>query len=229
MENARRVKEWHDSWKTEIVEFRGRKTLTLEDIFPPSVDTDFYTEVVVAEAKAFVSEHGRCEFFEMGVGSGVLLLEVSEIDGVSGTGVDISRSAVLCSRVNASIRKIDVKIYESNLFCNVILDREQDFVFWNIPFNRVDPGGVEDVRYRPGFDLGYRYLEEFLENADEHLSPKGCILLGVDNQICDLKMISELISKAGYKQTAIAIRILPIPDDPWPQTGCSLMVLKLIR
>lgn len=143
-------------------------------------------------------------------------------------GADINQRAVTLTKINARRQGVSLRVYESNLFDEVPLQKFH-IIFWNIPFNKIDPGGVEADKYRAGFDIGYMYLKRFLNTAFNYIGKGGCIFLGVDdNEICDLDLIHSLSQEIGWKIERIAEKQV---NDPvlWKGEETKLVVLKLTR
>ena len=181
---AREVKKWDDTWANSYVdEFMGKELVVLAGVYPPVYCTKFYTEVAQIEVNRIIKEKGNCVFFEMGIGTGAMVLTIAETEGVEAYGVDVNPRAVFCTKANMAIRDVKAEILGSNLFDSVPL-RKYDIIAWNIPFNSVDPGGIDDdVKYRASFDPGYKVLGRFLFAAKERISDSGIVLLGVDDRI----------------------------------------------
>lgn len=180
-----------------IFDFQGQELVVLPSVFPPEINTVQLAEQVQILVSKFRETNNQCRVFEMGIGTGAAILTVAKMQGVLASGSDIAPMAVLNGKANALFWGVQCDIYQGNLFENVP-DGQFDIIFWNIPFFQEDPGGVEDVRFRIGFDPGYKFLKQFLVDVNHRLVTGGQILLAVDHHMCDLETIYFLIDQAGF-------------------------------
>jgi release factor glutamine methyltransferase len=180
------------------IKFKNQDLVILPTVFSPEHNTPQISEIVEEMAKDYLKNHSECKVFEMGMGTGAAILSVAKVKGVKAFASDISSMAALNTKANALWWGVDCEVYEGSLFSNVPKG-QFDIIFWNIPFFQEDPGGVEDVRFRAGFDPGYKFLSQFLSDCQqERLSAEGRILLAVDHDMCDLTLIQGLIDSNGF-------------------------------
>ena len=180
-----------------ILEFRGEEIIVLPTVFPPEMNTSQMAAQVEILVSKFLEKNHQCRVFEMGMGTGAAILTVANMPGVVASASDISPMAVLNTKANALWQNVQCDIYQGNLFENVP-EGQFDLIFWNIPFFQEDPGEIEDIRFRVGFDPAYTSLKQFLVDVNQRLVKEGQILLAVDHDMCDLNTIFHLINQAGF-------------------------------
>lgn len=180
-----------------IMDFQGREIIVLPSVFPPDLNTTYFCEAVEQNTKKLIEKKKQCRVFEMGMGTGAALISVAKISGVVASASDISPMAVLNAKANALWWDVQCDIYQSDLFENVP-QGEFDFIFWNMPWFSVDPGGIEDVRFKMGFDPGYNNFKRFLLDVNSRLAEDGEILLAVEHDMSDLEKIYHLIDTANF-------------------------------
>jgi len=180
-----------------IMDFQGREIIVLPTVEPPDLNTSELADVLKVLVNKFLENHEEYRVFEMGVGSGAAILSVAKMPGVVASATDISPMAVLNAKANALWWGVECNIYEGDLFENVPQGKF-DLIFWNIPFFPEDPGNMEDVRFKIGFDPGYNNFQRFLANVNSRLVEGGQVLLGVDHDMCDLDKIYHLIDMANF-------------------------------
>ncbi|MCU0444977.1 MAG: methyltransferase [Microscillaceae bacterium] len=182
-----------------FIKFKSNDLVVLPTVFSPEHNTPQISEIVEGMVKDYLSTHQECKVFEMGMGTGAAILTVAKHEKVKAYASDISPMAALNTKANALWWGVNCEVYEGSLFSSVPKG-QFDVIFWNIPFFREDPGGVEDVRFRAGFDPGYKFLGQFLADCqNERLSAEGQILLAVDHDMCDLSAIQALIDQNGFQ------------------------------
>lgn len=181
-----------------IYDFRGQEVVILPTVFPPIYNTPVIVELIEGLASKYLKNSNQCRVFEMGMGTGAAILTVAKIPGIVASASDIAPMAVLNTKANALWWGVQCEIYQGSLFENVPAGKF-DIIFWNIPFFKENPGGIDDVKFRAGFDPDYKYLTQFLADCHHRLAENGQILLAVDYDMCDLEHIGQLIDKAGFK------------------------------
>lgn len=180
-----------------IMDFRGREVIVLPTVFPPDLNTTYFCEAVEKVTSKFIEKNKQCRVFEMGMGAGAAIVSVAKMPGAIASASDISPMAVLNAKANALWWQVQCNIYQGDLFENVP-QGEFDFICWNMPWFSVDPGGIEDVRFKIGFDPGYNNFQRFLVDVNSRLVEGGNVLLGVDHDMCDLDKIYHLIDTANF-------------------------------
>lgn len=206
-----------------IRDFLGNKIIVLPTVFPPECTTPFFAVTMAKVAEDMVKRHGKCRALEMGPGSGAVILTVAKQAGVEATASDINPMAALCTEANSLWWGVPCKVYKGNLFEN-IPGQKFDLVFWNVPFFKDDPGGVEGMAFRAAFDPGYGYLTRFLAEVGERMSAHGELYLCVDRMMCDLDDIHARVAKAGFTASVLEENI-----ELWGEVEFTCLILKLSR
>jgi methylase of polypeptide subunit release factors len=179
--------------------FRGKDIVVLPTVFMPDSNTPLLSELVEKLAEECLKTADKCKVYEMGAGSGAAIVYLAQHSRIEAYASDIAPMAALNIKANALWWDAPCQVFEGSLFDNTP-EGKFDIIFWNIPFFREDPGGVEDVKFRAGFDPEYQYLKKFLKEAYENrLSDKGKVLLAVDEDMCDRPIIHQLIEEAGFR------------------------------
>ncbi|TVP60500.1 MAG: hypothetical protein EA343_17255 [Nodularia sp. (in: Bacteria)] len=181
-----------------IFDVRGQEVIVLPTVFIETTHTPIFGELIGELANRVLQTKNQCRVFEMGMGTGTAILTVAKMKGVLASASDIAPMAVLNAKANALWWGVECDIYQGNLFENVP-EGQFDVIAWNIPFFKENPGGVEDVKFRAGFDPDYKYLTQFLADCQNRLAENGQLMLGVDYSMCDIDSIYELIEQAGFK------------------------------
>lgn len=178
--------------------FRGKDIVVLPTVFMPDSNTPLLSELVEKLATQVLNEKSSCKVYEMGAGTGAAIISVAKNTNVEAFASDIAPMAVLNIKANALWWEVDCEVYEGSLYENTP-QGQFDVIFWNIPFFKENPGGIEDVKFRAGFDPEYKYLKQFLhETFSERLAQDGKVLLAVDEDMCDRPAIHQLIEEAGF-------------------------------
>ncbi|MBI5066370.1 methyltransferase [Candidatus Woesearchaeota archaeon] len=119
-----------------------------------------------------VEKHAFGKVLDMGTGSGVQALSAARNDNVTSVlAVDISKKAIEHCKKNSQNSKITYKL--SDLFSKV--EGKFDTILFNPPYLPQD----QKIRRRAleGGKKGYEVIQEFLEEANNYLTPDGIILL----------------------------------------------------
>jgi release factor glutamine methyltransferase len=181
-----------------IMDFNDGKIIVLPTVLPPDINTSELAQVSEVLVRKFVEHNHQCRVFEMGTGTGGPVLSVAKIPGVVASAADIVPMAVLNAQANAIWWEVSCDIYQSDLFENVP-HGQFDLIIWNIPWLSEDPGEIEDIHFKGGFDPGYKSLWKFLNQCnDQRLAPGGQILLAVDRFFCNRDAVHNFIDKAGF-------------------------------
>ncbi|MEM4336501.1 MAG: methyltransferase [Candidatus Woesearchaeota archaeon] len=138
--------------------------------------------------KDFVKLFAKGKVLDVGTGSGILAVAASENKKVrSVTAVDIDRESIdFC---NKTIKNKKIKFKKSDIFSDV------KGIFDTIIFN---PPYLPEDRFEKDISViggkkGYETIEKFLNNANEHLSRNGIILL-LFSSLTKKNKIEEIIN-----------------------------------
>ena len=140
------------------------------------------TEIVIEQILKLFKHKNRMNILDIGIGSGCILLTIlKEKNNFYGTGIDISKSCLNISKINATNLKVDkrVRFYKTNV--DKFVQGKYDLIVSNPP-------------YINQFNL--KYLERDIFNFEPKLALDG----GLDGLSEIRKVInksSELIKKNG--------------------------------
>ena len=102
--------------------------LVLKGVFSPKYFTD--TEFFINNFPPLRNK----SFLEIGsgIGAGLVFARLSGAQEVY--GVDINPVAVLNSKLNAELHKLDIRIKQGDVFNSIPTAKSFDYIYWNVPF-----------------------------------------------------------------------------------------------
>jgi release factor glutamine methyltransferase len=133
---------------------------------------------------------------EIGCGSGVVAIHCAK-NGAVVTAVDINPSAVALTRKNAAANRTYMDIRLSDLYEDI--DSCYDTIVFNLPYLPVNDDGMLEKAWSGGDD-GIGPLPKFLNDANNHLFPRGRFVVVVSS-LMDQKRLDEVLS--GYDVTVL--------------------------
>lgn len=125
------------------------------------------------------------ELLEIGCGAGAIALYAAKM-GWSVTATDIDPAAVSATLANAEKNRIQLQVFESDLF-SAVTGRRYDAILFNTPFCHIwEP--LSDSE-RPLTDFDGELYAQFMHKAKDHLKPGGFVGVTLGNCsnyfICD--------------------------------------------
>lgn len=195
--------------------FMGYEFYVNEHVLIPRQDT----ETLAEEALKALKDREDPEILDMCTGSGCILLSLlMEKKDATGTGVDLSREALLVAERNAERLGVSdrASFLRSNLFSDEYFckkddkkSREYDILISNPPYIRtsdieelMDEVKLHDPRMAlDGFEDGLYFYREITARAQEFLKPGGWLMYEIG---CDQgEDVKELLLKEGFRNTEI--------------------------
>lgn len=195
--------------------FMGYEFYVNEHVLIPRQDT----ETLAEEALKALKDREDPEILDMCTGSGCILLSLlMEKKDATGTGVDLSREALLVAERNAESLGVSdrASFLRSNLFSDEYFckkddkkSREYDILISNPPYIRtsdieelMDEVKLHDPRMAlDGFEDGLYFYREITARAQEFLKPGGWLMYEIG---CDQgEDVKELLLKEGFGNTEI--------------------------
>ena len=168
--------------------------LVLKGVFSPKhfTDTEFFiNNFPPLRDKSFL-EIGP------GIGAGLVFAKLSGAKEVY--GVDINPIAVLNSRLNADLHRLDIKIAQGDVFSTIPNGKSFDYIYWNVPFGLIpEESPITDLQ-KSVFDPGYKSITKFFKNAHLHLSTQGSLLVGFSDTLGDLRKLIEIATSFGFTE-----------------------------
>ncbi len=180
-------------------DFMGRTFLVTPSVLIPRFDT----EILVEEALKYCRPGMRV--LDLCTGSGCILLTLmKEVEGLEGTGTDISRDALAVARENARRLDAEAAFVCSDLTCGII-DGKFDLIVSNPPYIKSAEIGIlepevrchEPISALDGGEDGLSFYRIILSEAGEHLAPGGAVVLeaGADTAEAVLEMAGQYFEK----------------------------------
>ncbi len=151
------------------------------EIYQPREDSFLLQEQVKKEVKP------NDKVLDMGTGSGIQAITVLEISK-DVTATDINPEAI------KKLKHPQIKTIQSNLFQNI--KEKFDLIIFNPPYLPKDSQEPKNSALATtGGQKGHEIIKKFLEQAKNHLTEKGRILLLYSSLSGD---ISQIASKLSY-------------------------------
>jgi release factor glutamine methyltransferase len=132
-------------------------------------------------------------------GSGILAIVAAQSGAGRVTAVDISRRAVLATRLNSRLNGVFVRTVRGDLFAAVPGERF-DVIVSNPPYlisasDRLPRRGAS--RAWDAGTSGRAFLDRICDQAHHHLTPDGALLL-VHSSLCSEQATLDALSRRGY-------------------------------
>ena len=170
----------------------------------------YETEEVVNEALKYVNK--KSKVLDLCCGSGFIGLTIKQKTGSNVTLSDVDNKAILQTKENAKINKLNVEIIKSNIFKNI--DDKYDVIISNPPYIKTNSELPDSVlNFEPnhalfaGSDCNFFY-KKILKNASKYLNKNGVIIFEISpNNSFFLKKQGFIIKKDINKKDRIAIKI----------------------
>ena len=181
------------------------RLVTLPGVFRPRSDAWMLAEALTAEAARADTA------LDIFTGSGVLAIAAARAGARAVTAVDVSRRAVACTRVNARLSGVRIRVLRGDLFRPVAGERF-DLIVGNPPYvpsegDALPRRGAERA-WEAGRD-GRAVLDRVCRQAPAHLRPGGVLLL-VQSSISGLEATVEQLAAGGLGAEIVARRRGPL-------------------
>lgn len=165
---------------TKSQEFMGYPFCVSEDVLIPRQDT----EILVEEAVKYIRP--GMKILDLCTGSGCILLSILKmVQGVEGTGADLSEKALLTAEQNRQRLQVPAEFVQSDLFEQV--EGRYDCILSNppyIPSEVIDTLAEEVRKHEPrmaldGGEDGLYYYREIIRQCPGYLSHGGMLFLEI--------------------------------------------------
>jgi release factor glutamine methyltransferase len=173
-----------------------------ENVYEPAEDSFLFAENLELDKSSRV--------VEVGVGCGILSI-VAAKKAQEVYSVDINPYAVRCARRNAIFNGAAGKIFfvEGDLFSSFAKGVEFDSILFNAPYL---PSEKEESslleRSWAGGKSGREVIDRFIDQAIEHLSSKGRILL-MQSSLSNVELTFQRFMDKGLDAKLVASQSLP--------------------
>lgn len=186
---------------TGVQEFMGMNFAVNEHVLIPRQDT----EVLVEEALK-VLQPGM-QVLDMCTGSGCIIISLSKMGKIEGTGVDISVEALDVAKKNNANLDAGVTWIQSDLFENV--EERYDMIVSNPPYIRtaVIEELKEEVKFHDpyialdGKEDGLYFYRKIVEESTKYLKENGMLYFEIGHD--QGQEVKNLMEEAGFSEVLI--------------------------
>jgi release factor glutamine methyltransferase len=147
----------------------------------------------------------RSSALDLCAGSGVLAIVASQSGAGRVTAVDISRRALLATRLNARLNGVAVRTARGDLF-EAVPGERFDLIVSNPPYLVSASDELPHRGSSRAWDAGTSgraFLDRICEQAEHHLTPGGVLLL-VHSSLCSEQSTTHALSRRGYEVRIVA-------------------------
>lgn len=176
----------------------------LPGVFQPVSDADALIDALRDEPLTAASEA-----VDLCTGTGIVAVEAARL-GAQVTAVDISRRALLCARINATLAGVRIRARRGDLFAP-IEGRRVDVISANPPYLPAEDDETAALPLRgparawEGGEDGRVLIDRICAQARDHLRPGGALLL-VHSSIIGISPTLEAMRAGGLTPTVVARR-----------------------
>lgn len=150
--------------------------------------------------------HDGSSVLDLCSGSGILAIVAAQSGAGRITAVDISRRAVLATRLNARLNGVTVRAVRGDLLAAVTRERF-DVIVSNPPYLVSESSELPRRGASRAWDAGPRgrsFLDRICDRAHDHLTPGGVLLI-VHSSLCSEGLTVDALTRRGY-EVGIAAR-----------------------
>lgn len=182
------------------------RLLPLPGVFQPPSDAWMLADYLKRERLARAAT-----VLDVCAGSGMLAIAAALDGAAAATAVDISRRAVLATKLNARLNGVRVEAVRGDLFAP-LRGRHFDVIVSNPPYL---PGEIAELPGRglsrawEGGPSGRAFLDRIAAEARDHLTPEGVLLLTYST-VCDEPKTLEALRAGGLSPTVVMRRRGPL-------------------
>lgn len=176
------------------------RLLPIPGVFKPHSDSLLLAAQLIRDPRL-----AGASVLDLCTGSGLLAIEAARCGAREVTAVDVSRRAVLATRLNARVNGVRVRAVRGDLF-RAVDGARFDLIVSNPPYLPSEPGKLPlrgAARAWEGGPDGRTFIDRICRQAREHLEPNGILLLLQSSLSGDLVSARELRSQ-GFEVTIAA-------------------------
>lgn len=203
---------------SEHIQVLGHEFDVLPGVFSPieSSDTEWFARNIALLTKNKV-------FLEIGSGSGVITCLVALQGAAKVLATDINPTCVENTELNAEKYRLDVDVFEGNLFKPIPAGMLFDFIFWNHPFYFSNDNSFGNCALAQSvIDYNYNHLRSFFEGGAKFLNKGGSLLLGTSN-VARINFIKKFAKNYGYHYELITKTVVPVYKGETKKMDLRLM------
>lgn len=134
----------------------------LDSVYEPREDSFLLRRELIK----YLKSHRVSSLLDVGTGSGIQAITAKKSGVERVVASDINPESIKCAKLNSKNLKISFK--QSNLFSNI--SEKFDLIVFNTPY--LPPEPPLDLQWSGGKE----FIEKFLKNAKNHLTPNGKII-----------------------------------------------------
>lgn len=141
----------------------------------------------------------RSSVLDLCAGSGILAVVAAQTGAGQVTAVDISRRAVIATRLNSRLNGVHVRTVRGDLFAAVPGERF-DVIASNPPYLVSASDALPRRGAKRAWDAGTSgraFLDRICDRAQHHLSPGGALLI-VHSSLCSEQATVDALARRGY-------------------------------
>tara|TARA_B100000989_G_C19519752_1_gene463570 strand:+ start:1523 stop:2359 length:837 start_codon:yes stop_codon:yes gene_type:complete len=181
-------------------EFWSKKFNVCKNTLIPRPETELLVDKILKLYKG-----KKISILDIGTGSGCIIISLlSCLKGSNGTGVDISKNAILTAKKNALLHKLDKIKFLHKSFDN-IFGKKFDLIVSNPPYiERKDIKNLcDDIKkYEPrvaldGGNDGLDLIKKVIYKSKDILKIKGTLALEIGNE--QIKKVSKILLDNNFK------------------------------
>jgi release factor glutamine methyltransferase len=182
------------------------RLVTLPGVFKPISDSRFLADLLREQTLP-----PRASVLDVCTGSGILAITAAMRGARSVTAVDVSRRALLTTRINARLNGVRVRTVRGDLFAK-LRDQRFDAIVSNPPYVPSEddelPARGRERAWVAGRD-GRLILDRLIAEAPGHLKPGGFLLL-VSSSVLGTERTLQRMTDAGLDAEVVARRRGPL-------------------
>lgn len=187
----------------ESAEIHGYSFDVFPGVFSPAIssDTSWFAQKLLPIIR------GK-SLLEIGTGTGVIACLAKLGGATKVVATDINSTAVKNAKHNAKKHKVDVSIFQGDMYSPVKPREKFDVIFWNHPFNYTENQmDQQDALSLSVFDLQYTSLKKYFFQGKAFLTPGGQLLLGTGS-IARINKIKKISANAGFSAFLICKEVV---------------------
>jgi release factor glutamine methyltransferase len=133
--------------------------------------------------------NNKKRILDIGTGTGIQAIQAALINpNAFVLATDLNFQASKLAKQNASANKTNIKIICSDLFSAIKPNYKFDLIIFNPPYLPEDPP------LDPQWSGGSKFIDKFLEQAKQHLLPKGVIVF-IYSSLSNIKSKAKILAK----------------------------------
>tara|TARA_B100000575_G_scaffold293384_1_gene304601 strand:+ start:2739 stop:3578 length:840 start_codon:yes stop_codon:yes gene_type:complete len=182
-------------------EFYSKKFEVDNTTLIPRPETEILVETIIN-----IYKEKKITILDIGTGSGCIILSLlSSLKKSKGTGVDISKNAILVAKKNAKHHKLSNRVKFLNKSFEGIFSKKFDLIVSNPPYiEKKDIKNLSDdiKRYEPRLALdggkdGLDLIKKVIYKSKEILKYNGTLALEIGSE--QIKKVSSILIKKDYR------------------------------